>query len=702
MQLSVEEVRNRWHQCWDSKQDELDRIEKSYLWLYEFERHLKRGEEGDEVYRFPETMGYGLRRYNEYLQVLPEARVRGNSDSSVGLQAAIEHEKIMSNLESVKMEAIAKATFMGNGCIFVEPFTWKRKDYEGKEYVQYNGLTAEEVDWRHFFPAPGYTKIHDHTGKNAMPYCFRRRIYHYETFMALGKEKDWKNLNEIKATTWDSANVWGDDEWESPHENEELTGAAEFVTVLEYWDMVNDMLVRYATGGFQLEISDKGIPYAHKQLPFHHYRNVYRLDSINALGEIEINLPYNLFREKILNLTIDDAMLQVQKPMIIDGDIGFNAEEHEVEPGAIWTVRGLRGGKLQDHVMPLPFGGGITQQVQSVIQMVENSRISVTSDDTTALYSNPNQLATQTMAKMKSLNKSIDGATKRNIYDTEYYLMNQIASIIKNELSEPYKDGKETKFHKINIKGYDVVQEDNESEVKFSEGYGASGSFTLNPKVSEDFDADEIEIIPATKDEELKRDLTEKMTQFLQTFFQTVGILAQSNPKMLEDLLSDMNLTELIKLQLRNLGVEDEMKNVFPIVVKERFQLDQIDAEHEQIMAGVTPEIREEENSVEEFSKHQAFSKGTFFKDNTNKEAKKAMQEHLILTAENAQLQIEMPIADREKGMEGTKEPSQQLGMEGADPMVGAGAPEGGAAPPIPPSQGQVEQGVSSGAAQPV
>ena len=159
-----------------------------------------------------------------------------------------------------------------------------------------------------------------------------------------------------------------------------------------------------------------------------------------------------------------------------------------------------------------------------------------------------------------------------------------------------------------------------------------------------------------------------------------------------QEMVKGMNLTELIKLQLRSLGVEEEMKNVFPIVVKERFQLDQIDAEHEQIMAGIVPEIREEENSVEEFSKHQAFFASTFFKDNANKDAVKAMKEHIILTAENAQLQIEMPIADRERGMEGTEEPSQQLGMEGANPMVGDPAAQAGAAPPVSPAPQQVQE----------
>jgi len=699
--MDVDKIRTRWNQCWDSKQDELDRIEKSYLWLYEFERHLKRGEEGDEVYRFPETMGYCLRRYNEYLKILPEARAKGTGDGAIGLQAAVDHYKITSNLDSVKMAAIADATFFGNGCLQLIPYTWKRKNKKGKEWVQYSGLTSERVDWRHFFPAPGYKQLHDHTGRNACPYAFRRRIYHFDTFKEVAKQKKWKNWDKVEPSTWENSNVWGDDEWASPHETEELSATLEFVTVLEYWDIVNDEFRGYATGGIEMFTSEEGIPYEHKQLPFHHYRNIYRLDSINGLGEVEINMPYNLFREKILNLAIDDVMMRVQVPMVVDGDIGFNTEEHELEAGAIFTVRGTAGGKLQDHIMPLHFGGGVGGDVMQVIQMVENSRISVTSDDTTALYSNPNQLATQTLAKMQSLNKSIDGATKRNVYDTEFYLVNQMVSYLKNELSEPYKDGKETKWHNVKIKGYDAVQDGDESGVKFEKGFGASGEFTLNEEVSEMFDDDEIEVVPAQKDEELKRDQTEKLTMMMGTLFQTIGTLAQVNPQMLEQVLGDMQVPELIKVQFKNLGLDSELKEIFPTIVKEQYELDMINAEHEQMMGGVTPPLRDDEDSMDEYEKHTTFRDSTFFKNNASKKAKKAMKEHLLNTLKNAQLQNAMPVADRKGSMERPQGNGGEQGLQGNAGVLGGQAPPSGAGVPVPPPQGGMEQGIPSGSAQP-
>jgi len=698
--LDLESIKKRWTHAWEAKQDELDRIEKAYIWLYEFEKHLREGEAGDSAYRFPETMGYVLRRFNEYLQVLPEVRVRGNVDGAIGLQAAVDHEKIVSNLESVKMSVIANATAFGNEALFLAPFTWRRKEKTGREWVQYSGLAAEQVDWRHFFPAPGYKRIQDHTGKNGCPYIFRRRIYNYDTFKFIGEVKGWKNMEQVLPTTWDNANIWGADNFMTSHESIELTGATEFVTVLEYWDMIADELRYFASGGVELWESPDGIPYKHKQLPFHHYRNTYRLDSLNALGEIEVNLPYNLFREKIFNLAIDDAMMQVQKPIAVDGDVDFNSEENELQAGAVWTMKGIGNSKIQDHIMPLQFGGGITGQVFELIQTIENSRISVTSDDTTALYSNPNQLATQTMAKMQSLNKSIDGATKRNIYDTEFYLVNQMVSFIKNELAEPYNDGKTSKYHKVEIKGYDVVQNTDKDDVKFKKGYGASGSFMLNAKTGKQFEKEEIEIVPVNKDEELKRDQNEKLTMFLQTLFQTIGTLAQSAPDLIGTILGDMNIVELIKLQLKNLGLQNELKDVFPIIAKESFQIDAVDAENQQIMAGVVPPIREDEDSISEYILHQEFANSKFFLKNANQKAKDAMKEHLILTIENAQVQIAEPIADKQKRLAGVKGNNGQPQLQPNAQMVGGQTPPVGAGQPVPPPQGGMESGLSGGPAK--
>jgi hypothetical protein len=701
--LTADDIKKRWLQSWEAKRDELDRIEKAYLWLYEFERHLKRGEEGRAAYRFPEVMGYVLRRYNNLLEILPEARVRGNGDGAIGLQTAVEHYSRVSNLDKVKLEVLADTAAIGSGCFAVMPTIWKRKFKDGKEKIQYNGLGAERVDWRHIFPASGYKSLHDHTGQNQMPYLFRRKIWHIDTFKAKFEGVEgYKDLDKVKATMWNNANVWGDENWQTPHETQETLSALSYVVTLEYWDIINDILSTFATGGVHIYESAKGNPLSHKMFPFHQYRNVPRLDSINGLGEIEINLPYNLFRERMLNLGIMDSELTVQPAQIIAGDVNFNTEENELEPGAQFNLRGTGfSGDIRNHVMPYQAGGGLSANVFQMISLIENSRIAVTSDDTTSLYSNPNQLATQTLAKVQTLNKSVDGTTKRNVYDAEFYLTNHIVSYICNELSEPYKDGKETKRREIVINGYDVVQDNKESDVKFVKGYGAVGKFVLNSKTSDLFKNEEIEIVSAKKDEELKRDRTEKLMQMTQTIFTTVANLASVAPQLIQQIFGNMDFPEYIKFMAKNLGVESEMKEIFPVVTKDSYQIDAIEEEHKQIMMGITPPMREEEDSTDELMKHMRERDSNFFKQNASKKAKEAMSKHISLTIQNAYEQNAKPIADRKKGMERSEGTNGGQGLQGNAPVVGSptafSGATGGLQPSITPAQPNTPVGAATG-----
>ena len=600
------EIRKRYMFAWTAKQEELTRLENSNAWVYEFEKHLKEGEQGRSAYRFPELLGYWLRRYNTYTSVLlPEAKIRGDNDAAVGLQAAIDHVYAVSNLKREKYRAIKDACGTGTGAVCIMPTKYKRFNRQkNKEELVYRGLSSERVDWRYMFPAPGSLYLHDHTGVQQCPYLFRKKVYHVNTFRRLfGNDLRYKYVDAVQPTVWGNSNVFADSEFTTEHETQEATVSPEFVTLLEYWDQVDDHFQIYASGGIKIFDSNEGIPLSHKQLPFHVYYNLKRPDSINGIGEIELNMPYNLFREKVLNLGIDDIMLQVQPVKIVDGWIEFNAEDKEIEAGAILTARGA--GVMDDirkHIMDYSFGGGYNQAVAGMIQQIENSRIAVTSDDTTALYSNPNQLATQTLAKRETLNKNIDSSIRENANDTEYYLTHQLAALIKNEFSEPYKEGdKPIKYTQVNISGYEVQQEEDDASVKFVKMRDKETKFMLNSKVSEMFDKAEIEIVEAKQDDELKRDRTEKLIMFFQTLFQTISGLAQSSPEMLQEIFTGMDIKELIRITAKNLGLQDDLKDAFPVVVKGSAMFDAIDDEHKQIMAGITPQIREDEESMAEF-----------------------------------------------------------------------------------------------------
>lgn len=650
--MDFEQIKKRWLYAYEAKSDELDRIEKASWWMFEFERHLERGEEGDAAYRFPETMGYVLRRYNNFLEVLPEARSISDGEVGIGSQATLDHFQQRSNFTKTRMRALLSASAFGSGCINIQPIRYTKYDRaEDKWFTSFRGLGAEFVDWRYIFPAPGYQSLHDHTGQDQCPYVFRLKTYHMDTFRAKYSDPKY-NTEEVRGTTWGNPNVFGESIFAMKHEIQEGSTSQDYVTVLQYYDIENDMFSEFATGGVQIYESKKGIELSHKEFPFHQYRNIQRTDSINGMGEIELNLPYNLFREKALNLGIMDMMMQEQPAVIADGDINFNPEEHELRPGAVFNVKGLNGGRLQDHIMPFSFGAqGLTQGVFTMMQLIENSRISVTSDDTTALYSNPNQLATQTLAKMQSLNRSIDAATKQNIADAEFYMMRQCLYLIKNELSEPISEDKKVIYPLVKIKGYKTVQEKPDKGCTFVRDQDVVSKFYLNKKVSESFNPDEIEIVPAKKDEELKRDRTEKLMMMMQTVLQTVSNLASSQPQMINEVFGTMDIPQFIKNMAKNLGLEDVITEIFPVVEKAEAEINAVNLEHEQIMMGITPQIRPDEESLDEYSQHLEFMNSAFFKKHATKKIKEAMNKHLLLTLQNAGEQNAVPVADRQKGM---------------------------------------------------
>lgn len=671
------DIQKRWQFAWEAKQDELDRIEKASWWLYEFERHLERGEEGDAAYRFPETMGYLLRRYNNFLDVIPEARTTMSGDEGLTVQSTIDHFQRTANMTRTRMEALWLTAGYGNAAICTVPVRHTQYD-RGKDewYTKYRGIGSEVVDWRNLFPAPGFKTLHDHTGLNQCPWIFRKKIFHIDTFRRIYSDPKYKNVEEVTATTWGDTNVFGDSGLKKKHEVEELTSQKDFVTVLEYYDIENDIFSVNASGGIEIYNSPDGIELSHKEFPFHQYRNIQRGDTINGLGEVELNLPYNLFREKIMNLSIEDAMLQVQPALVVDGDINFNPEEHELQAGAIFDVRGPVNGKLQDHIMPLRPGGGITQGVMSMMQMVENSRIAVTSDDTTALYSNPNQLATQTLAKMQSLNKSIDSSTKQNIYDAEFYMTRQCLSYIKNELAEPIREDKKIVYPLVKVKGHKAVQNKPDAGVKFVKEQGAIDKFRLNKKITDSFDIDEVEIVSAHKDEELKRDQTEKLMMLLNTVMGTLGSLASSNPGMIKEIFGSMDFPELMKYMAKNLGLGEELQNIFPVVEKNAAELDEIDAEHDLVAAGIVPTIKENENSEDHYKQHVLFMGTKVFGD-LGKKAKDALNKHLEMTIKNIinqKVNVDRKTAQTTDGTEGMGAPQEtptRRGDQGIGKMVG-------------------------------
>lgn len=683
--ITKDELQKRWDKSWQAHQDEIDKFTLIDKWMRAYEKHIRIGESWNEAFRFPELHGAVLRKYDNLVEYWPEMKAKGEGDEVIALQKGCDHQVNISNLQRERNRAAMDAIKSGFGVYFLAPVRYEREvkgdDGKWENRLFYDGLGAERIDPRDFIPAYSALQLHDHTGQDYCPYVFRRRVYYHGTFLKKYSGKEFKNIDKVQPTSY-SGGFTGDRSTTEREGREKESG--DFVVVLEYWDQENDILEVYA-GNFDNKIfeSPNGIPYSHKQLPFHMIYNYRRSDSIYGVGEIEINMPYNLFRESLLNLLIDNARLELQPAYVIAGDVNFNSEETELQPGAIFTLRGNNLGKVQDTIMPFK-AGSVSGGAGEVMQMIENSRITVTGDDTTSLYANPQQLATQTLAKREALQKRTRAILLRNAIESEFYAANQIISYLKHELSEPYKDeyGKTT-FRKISVQGYSVIQDKKESKAEFKKIYGADDEFFLNKAVAEDF-KNEIEIVSVKLDDEIKRDKMEKQMMF----FQSITQIAQFSPQLLEGL----DFTAFLKENAKQLSME--IKEIFPPLDKKAEEIDTINAEHDQIALGVVPDIKPDEDSMEHFTKHTEFKNSAIFKK-LPKKAQDALNKHLILTIKNVQEQKANPGQSAQAGLGSPPQVMQQAPVQGMAEQPGGASPamQGGGAPipseaPPPQSQG--------------
>ena len=586
----------------DNSVDKIDNLVTSY------EKHIALDPNDFDVnYRFPELFGDVQRKFDSIVEVMPKMRVTGVDDGAIAFQAAIEHEMRISNLEQVKQMALLQAVQYGMGCFSVFP-----TDYEIDGELRYSGLTAELVDIRDIFLAHSAVQLHDHTGRNHCPYLFRRKIFYADTFRRIysSDKYDQSVVESVMPTSLDGGGFVSRTVTRS--EAIERTQGDDYIHVMEYWDVENQKFMVFANG-FDNVVYDceEGIPFSHKQLPFHIYYNYKKTDSIFGISEVLIKMPYNHYREQFVNLAIQNARLSLQPVYLVDGDVGFNEEEALLQPGGILKVRGLDGRPI-NQVLQEYRAGGISGDSLQVLRLVEDSEIAVTGDDKRSLYANPNQLATQTLAKRESLQKRIRSHVAINTQLSEFYLMYQIASYVKHELSQ----GFEGKYRKINIKGYEARQERKDSNIELLNPVnGGMGTFYNNPSVAEEFDMSALEVLPIKLDEEIKRDKLEKVIMLIQ---QVLGV--GSTPEG-QKMLQGMNVMEFVKQVAKQLNLD--IAEIFPSKSVESEQ-DGMDKNLNSLLAGQQVEAK---GGLEDYQKLLQFEKSAVYKQ-LDEDSKNAFQEY--------------------------------------------------------------------------
>lgn len=644
--------------------------------LYEvFEQHLTMGEVWNAPYRFADIFGAIQRKANDLIDNIPTCKVRAMSEKAtnfaIATQAVVKHTDMQTFAMREKVRALYDCLMYGTGILFEGYFRKDRKvtpaksddlllKYAPSEDVSlYNGLASERIDPRDFFIDETATVFYDETGIQGARDCIRRRSYPYSTFLkTFGGNSDFKYIDAIVPISWGS-DPFGRGKIPFEKETQEQKTVQKYVVVLEYWNVELDMVDMVANG---IEIYVGANPFKHKRLPFIPYYNYRRDDSCWGISEIEIQAPFLYADEELTNLMILDAKLALQPALAVSGDVMFNSEEEELEPGSIFTLRGLNGGKVQDAIMPLRFGG-IPGEALQVRQLIDDKRITVTGDDIRALYSNPQQLATQTKVKRESAQKRIKSNVMLNTIESERNRVEMKVSNIVQFYAKPYQDmdGK-VKYRRVKIEGYMVRQDHDEAKPEFTSAYGANGNFTLNPASMEDDSEVEIEVIDSQLDAQMKEEEMADMMQLVNTAMQLIPL----NPQAAQQ----MNIVGLLKQIAKKMDLDYD--EVFPAPGGEEGN-DEIDLMHDLIMMGEVPQIDPGEDSVKALERHLEFMKTQAY-EKARKNVHQAMMQLISLTSKNVKVSIQRKLDTLRRSKALANNGPQPLAVPGQPPEQGGGA----------------------------
>lgn len=650
--------------------------------LYEiFEYQLQQGEVWNAPYRFPLLFGAIQRKASELIYNLPEVRVHSTKQSAVDFavasQATLDHTERLGNTLREKVRAIYDTLLYGTGIIYegyaiqtkwVTPITDETededalllKDGEKKLITYYNGVVSERVDPRDFLIDDQALIFYDETGIQGARDCFRRRYYPYSTFME--QFKDFKNIDKVVPVAW-GTDFFGLSKLPFPKETQEQKMVSRWVILYEYWNTELDMVELIAN---DQEIFFGSNPFKHKRLPFTIYYNYRRDDSCWGISETEIQAPFIFAQEEIMNLQILDEKLKLQPAMAVSGDITFNAEENELQPGAIFRLRGLNGGKVGDAIAPLNFGR-TDDSGMDFLQKLEDTQIAVTGDDTRALYENPDQLATQTMAKQQTAQKRIRSNVMQNTIESERSRVTMRLSNIVQFYAKPYQNiNGDVEYRRIRIEGYSVKQDDDETKPVFEQQYGLVSNFSLNPQALGDGQGIEIEIIDAIMEDNIKQNEIQDMMTLLGDVTNLLS-LPQG-----QQVAQQVNVIGIIKQVAKKMNVDYD--EIFPMPLNKDGE-DEIDMELQLVMMGVVPDPDPNIDPQQSLRRYIKYMKSKIYEQSSAK-SKLALQQLIQSTLAYAQTYTKNRLAVMRAFN------AQSLGQ--ANMAQPPGAPQNGSGPSTP------------------
>jgi len=589
-----------------------------------YEDKVLQGDDWRAAYRFPELFGALERKKSELIDNLPGVKFRSSwrrdYDMAIGARAAVEHFDRVSNYKSALIDVISSAVEFGTGVLLNDVVDVKKMkfktcqstflDYDGEMKTDYFGLAPMALDVRDVFPDPSATKCFDISGERGMDWCFIRRIYTWDQFCAKFKNIPGVSITEIKPKSWDSVEFMGYDRPNTKHESEEKEQSdAIYVVVFQGWHAIYGWNVIIANGK---EIYLGANPFEHGRIPLVFYYNYKRDDSIWGVSEVELQAPFILAKELLANLMIDNAKFSQQPVTVVSGDVLFDPEQNELEPGAIWSLQGLQGGKIGDAVQTLTFNSSVEPAV-AVKNMIEDMQIQVTGDDSRALFASPQELATQTLAKQESLKRRVRKNVMENSIRAEQESLWQKLHNIHQFLAKPYEtvDGS-VQYHEIYVDGFSTTQRNQTYRPVFTPVRGHVGVFKLNEKV---FDPKYVSIEVYERVEDIVA--KEQEMQALQWWFQTIAQMAQVKPEVMKN--TDF---EMLAKEAGKRFTDMDMDAIFNSTNRHIDGMDEFSYHVQQIAFNIKPVILRDGNNMRRLSQYRLFLKTAEY-EKMSKESKR-------------------------------------------------------------------------------
>ena len=641
-------IKSRLVRTWQQNQQLIDSYRRTQDYVEDFNRPT----------RFPGAFGMTRRIFSEVIQNTPEVEIesttRSKNDlaSAQAIQHSIEHAKDITNYYRERAKVIKDMTGApGNGILHVGYKNLGKKK---------NTLAFRRVDPRFFFMDHTALNLHDSTdGTLGARHCFEDVVIPITTFRKqYAGVKGFRNIDLVQGVdkivprlgllsmVYDSESYMNS-----------IT-AGQYVQ-MGFWCSAEQNEFAIIANGIPIFSSTLKEEYPHGRLPYVHYKMFERNDLIWADSIVDVSYAMFVQADLLNTMEMQNIQYSMMRPTFIAGNMSLDGEEQLIRPGAIIRVNGVNGGKVADSIYQIQMGAD-DKAFYNARTMLSDEITLATGDDSRGLFSNPDQLATQTAYKARTLTKLM----KTTVLMNEMDAVKTETELIVETMKGCYGDADQMI---VPVKGYKVKQSSRGKirRPKFEKSPKTNDSFVLYPNI---LDTDyRVVVKPKTVKDDEDQQSVQNTISFLQNLMQLMNLLP--------DLAQKMDIYSFIYDLADRLGVD--IKNVFPDVTVNSAE-DGEDAAH-QIMQGGSPDSNS--NPQEQMEQMLQIRQSPQFQQ-------MSMQQKQVFDKKLKEL-----AAFRARSGQQPQQMQQQM-----TPQVNTGAP-GLAAPAVQPAAGPLAPGVIANSA---